>query len=110
MRDYIEIEEQNVQYLATGLTSGHGPLQLRGVNISIKVAGMSVKPNDIIHMDHCGACKFPADKLSTVLEYATELIKRETKNKAMFQDPNFSLEKWMTNIKNENKSPSSKYN
>ncbi len=94
MRDYVEIKEQKVQYLATGLTSGHGPLQIRGVNIPIDVAGMAVKPGDIVHMDHCGACKFPADKLPKVLEYANELIKREAKNKAMFQDPGFSLEGW----------------
>ena len=29
MRDYGEIKDQNVQYLATGFTSGHGPLHLR---------------------------------------------------------------------------------
>ena len=99
MRDYIEIKEQEVQYLATGLTSGHGPLQLRGVNIPIKVAGMSVKPGDIVHVDHCGACKFPADKLPKVLEYATELKKREAENQAMFQDPSFSLEKWKASVR-----------
>lgn len=98
MRDYIEIKEQKVQYLATGLTPGHGPLQLRGVNLPIKVAGMAVKPRDIVHMDHCGACKFPRDKLHKVLEYATELIKREANNKAMFQDPSFSLEKWKASV------------
>jgi len=94
MRDYVEIKEQNVQYLATGLTSGHGPLQLRGANIPIRVAGMAVKPGDVVHMDQCGACKFAADKLSKVLEYATELDRRESRDKAMFQDPKFTLEKW----------------
>lgn len=94
MRDYVEIKEQEVQYLATGLTSGHGPLQLRGVNIPIKVAGMAVKPGEIVHMDRCGACKFPADRLMKVLEYAKELTEHEDKYKAMFQDPSFSLEKW----------------
>lgn len=94
MRDYIEIKEQEVQYLATGFTSGHGDTQLRGANIPVTVAGMSVKPGDIIHMDDCGACKFPADKLRQVLKYATELLSREAKEKAFFQDPGFSLRKW----------------
>jgi len=102
MRDYVEIKEQNVQYLATGLTSGHGPLQLRGANIPLKVAGMTVKPGDIVHMDQCGACKFPADKLPRVLEYATELIKRESEHKAqiqaMLRDPAFSLEKYKASL------------
>jgi len=94
MRDHVEIQPMKMQYLATGLTSGHGPLQLRAVNVPVKVAGMTVQPGDIIHMDQCGACKFTADKLAIVLEYATELIKREAKHQAMFRDPSFSLAKW----------------
>jgi 4-hydroxy-4-methyl-2-oxoglutarate aldolase len=94
MRDYIEIKEQDVQYLATGFTSGHGDTQLRGANIPVALAGMTVKPGDIIHMDQCGACKFPADKLREVLKYATELLSREAKEKAFLQDPGFNLRKW----------------
>jgi 4-hydroxy-4-methyl-2-oxoglutarate aldolase len=98
MRDYVEIKETNIQYLATGLTSGHGPVQLRGAGIPLKIAGMSVAPGDVIHMDQCGACKFPADKLPKVLEYATELIRRETEQKKLFQDREFSLAKWKTRV------------
>ena len=94
IRDYVEIKEMKVQYLATGLTSGHGPIQLRGVGMPVKVAGMTVAPGDIVHMDQCGACKFPAAKLPKVLEYATELIGREKKEQARFHEPGFSLEKW----------------
>jgi 4-hydroxy-4-methyl-2-oxoglutarate aldolase len=98
MRDYVEIKELSVQYLSTGLTSGHGDIELRGANIQITVAGMCVKPGDIIHMDQCGACKFPADMLPKVLEYATELIARETKEKKFFQDPGFSLKMWKQRV------------
>jgi len=99
MRDYVEIKEQKVQYLAKGLTSGHGNIALRGVNIPIQVAGMSVSPGDIIHMDVCGAAKFPASKLLKVFEYATELLKRESEQQKMFRDPNFSLAKWKKSVK-----------
>jgi len=94
MRDYVEIREQKVQYLATGFTSGHGDTQLRAANIPVTVGHMTVKPGDIIHMDQCGACKFPADKLAKVLEFATELLRREAKEKSFFQDSSFSLERW----------------
>lgn len=99
MRDYVEIQEQKVRYLATGLTSGHGPLMLRGAEIPVKVAGMTVNPGDIIHMDVCGACKFPSRQLPKVLEYATELIKRETDQQKMFRDPDFSLKKWKESVR-----------
>ena len=98
MRDYVEIKDMGVQYLAAGITSGHGPVQLREAGIPINVAHMTVAPGDIIHMDHCGACKFPAEKLPKVLEYATELIRRETEGKKRFQDPNFSLKKWKAEV------------
>lgn len=98
LRDLEEIREMKVQYLATGLTSGHGPLQLRGVGIPVNVAGMVVRPGDIIHMDQCGACKFPAKYLPKVLEYATELRKREIQQQKMFQDPEFSLAKWKASV------------
>lgn len=99
MRDYMEIKEMRVQYLATGLTSGHGPLALRGVNIPIKIAGMAVSSGDIVHMDICGACKFPASKLSRVLENARELRRREEEQQKLFQTPDFTLAKWKESAK-----------
>jgi regulator of RNase E activity RraA len=94
MRDLEEIKPMKVQYLATGLTSGHGNTSLRGANIPVKVARMAVSPGDIIHMDICGAAKFPANKLTKVLENATELIRRETEQQKTFRDPDFTLAKW----------------
>ena len=99
LRDYVEIKEMKFQYLATGLTPGHGRFALRGVNMPVKVAGMTVSPGDIVHMDVCGACKFPADKLSKVLEYAKELGRREAESQKKFKDPSFTLEKWQATYK-----------
>ena len=99
MRDFEEIKPMRFQYLASGLTSGHGPWSLRGVNIPVTVAGMSVQPGDIIHMDTCGAAKFPERHLPKVLEYARELRKREIKHQSRFHDPNFTYEKWKESVK-----------
>ncbi len=98
MRDYVEIKAMNVQYLASGLTSGHGPVQLREVGMQVKVAGMTVSPGEIVHMDQCGACKFPADKLSQVLSNATELISREQREQAKFRELGFSLKRWKSEV------------
>ena len=94
MRDYEEIKPMKFQYLASGLTSGHGPWSLRGVNIPVTVAGMFVRPGDIIHVDVCGAAKFPEKYLPKVLEYANELRKRESKHQSRFHDQDFTYEKW----------------
>ena len=94
MRDYVEIMPMNFQYLASGMTSGHGPLQLRGVGAPVTVAGMTVAPGDVVHMDQCGACKFPAEYLPDVLKNATELLRREKKYQAKFHQPGFTLKRW----------------
>ena len=78
--------------------------QLRGVNIPVSASGMNAKP-DVIHMDQYGACKFPADKLSKVVEYATELLRREAKERTVFQDPDFSLKKWKNAVQADKKLP-----
>jgi regulator of RNase E activity RraA len=67
---------------------------LRGVNIPVTVAGMFVQPGDIIHVDVCGAAKFPEKYLPKVLEYANELRKRESKHQSRFHDQDFTYEKW----------------
>lgn len=93
LRDLEEIREMNFQYLATGLTSGHGAIQLRAAGTPVTVARMTVQPGDIVHMDQCGAAKFPAKYLSKVYEYAQALRKREQESQKRYTAPDFSLEK-----------------
>jgi regulator of RNase E activity RraA len=99
MRDLEEIRPMKVQYLVTGLTSGHGSLQLRGVGMPVTVAHMTVESGDIVHMDQCGAAKFPAKYLPQVLEYAKELRKREIESQKKFHAPDFSLDKLKASVK-----------
>ena len=67
-RDIDEIRPMKFQYLLSGVTAGHGAQAIHAVNVPVSVAGMDVAPGEIIHMDENGAVKFPADKLSAVLE------------------------------------------
>ena len=77
-RDIHEIRPMGFQYLITGLTPGHGPMAVHAVNVPVTVAGMSVAPGDMIHMDEHGACKFPRDHLEAVLHKAQALREEET--------------------------------
>lgn len=67
-RDLDEMKELDVQYVMSGTTSGHGDFVLSEINTPVSVAGMDVKPGEIIHMDEHGATKFPADKLEAVCQ------------------------------------------
>ena len=94
MRDLEEIRQiGGVQYLVTGLTPGHGDFVPREVGVPVTVAGMSVMPGDMIHMDVNGACKFPAKYLAEVVSRCEALEKEEEATKAKF-GPGWSLEKW----------------
>lgn len=77
-RDIDEIRPMKFQYLLSGVTAGHGAMAVHAVNVPVSVAGMDVAPGEIIHMDENGAVKFPADKLSAVLENARALQIEET--------------------------------
>ena len=77
-RDMDEIRPMNFQYMLSGTTAGHGDMAIQAVNIPVTVAGMDVTPGEIIHMDENGACKFPADKLESVLENVRKLRAEES--------------------------------
>jgi regulator of RNase E activity RraA len=48
-------------------------MAVQAVNTTVSVAGMDVRPGEIIHMDENGAVKFPAEKLAAVLQNARAL-------------------------------------
>ena len=68
LRDIDEVRPLGIQHMMTGVTSGHGDLSVRAVNVPVSVAGMDVTPGDLVHMDETGACKFPADRLADVCQ------------------------------------------
>lgn len=77
-RDLDEIRLMKFQYMLSGVTAGHGDMEIHGVNVPVHVGGMDVSPGEVIHMDENGACKFPADRLESVLTNVRELQKEET--------------------------------
>lgn len=76
-RDVDEIRGMGVQYLMSGVTSGHGNFAIRAINVPVSVAGMDVAPGELIHMDENGACKFPADRLADVCRNVIEMTAME---------------------------------
>ena len=91
-RDIDEIRPMKFQYLLSGITAGHGAQAIHAVNVPVSVAGMDVAPGEIIHMDENGAVKFPADKLSAVLENVRALQKEEAERMARMRDATSAAE------------------
>jgi len=76
-RDIDEIRPMGFQYLLSGITPGHGAMAVRAINVPVHVAGMDVAAGEIVHMDENGACKFPADKMDSVLHNVKKLLADE---------------------------------
>jgi len=78
-RDVDEIRGMGIQYLMSGVTSGHGHFSIRAINVPVSVAGMDVAPGEVVHMDENGACKFPADRLTDVYRNVVKMTAMEDK-------------------------------
>lgn len=98
MRDIDAIKQMNFQYYATGVTPGHGDFMVKAVGVPVTVGGMTVMPEDMIHMDLHGAVKFPASKMEEVLERALRLLESESSTTRIYKDPEFTLKKWRQSI------------
>ena len=94
MRDIDAIKSLGVQYICNGTSPGHGNLMVKAVGVPVTVAGMTVTPGDMIHMDLHGAIKFPAGYMCEILDRAKKLLEDEADDAAFFNDPTFSLQKW----------------
>jgi regulator of RNase E activity RraA len=73
-RDVDEVRELEVQYVMSGISSGHGEFSLKAINVPVSVAGMDVAPGDVVHMDEHGACKFPADKMKELCKNIDSMV------------------------------------
>lgn len=91
-RDIDEVRPMEFQYMLSGITPGHGAQAVHAVNTPVSVAGMDVSPGEIIHMDENGACKFPADKLSAVLENVQKLRDEEAERMDKLQQATSAAE------------------
>lgn len=67
-RDLDEVREFGIQYMLTGVTAGHGDMEIGEINVPVNICGMDLMPGDIVHMDENGACKFPAEYTEQVLD------------------------------------------
>ncbi|MDL2220264.1 RraA family protein [Eubacteriales bacterium OttesenSCG-928-N14] len=85
-RDVDEIRPLGMQYMLTGVTAGHGKFAIESINTAVEVAGMSVSPGEIIHMDENGAVKFPAEYIEEVYQRCEVLSELESKRQQMMRE------------------------
>lgn len=76
-RDLDEVRNFDIQYMLTGVTPGHGDMEIHAVNVPVSICGMDLMPGEIVHMDENGACKFPSGRIDDVLERSKQFSESE---------------------------------
>jgi len=93
VRDLQDARRLKFHYFAAGIVVSHGySTYIRSVNKEIEVAGMKVKPGDIIHADENGVISFPKDKAEEVLNYAEKVRYVENQIVELAKRDNFKVE------------------
>lgn len=83
-RDSYECNIEGVKAFCTKRSYNHpyGRIELDGVNVPIKCAGVKVNPIDIIVADDDGVLVIPRKKAEIVAQIAADILKRDQKSRA----------------------------
>ena len=92
VRDLDEVHDLKVAYFAGGTVASHGDLTLTGLNEEVEIAGLKIKPGDILHGDKHGLVAVPAEILPELPKAIEALLEKEKARLALMDRPDFSLE------------------
>jgi regulator of RNase E activity RraA len=80
-RDLGEIQATGLWLASRHVTpsSGKGRIKVDGINVPVEMAGIAVRPGDMLIGDATGVVCVPADRLDQVLAVAEELSERDAR-------------------------------
>jgi 4-hydroxy-4-methyl-2-oxoglutarate aldolase len=76
VRDIPELRGLGYAVYAAGLCVAHAYMRLVDVGTEVTVAGLTVRPGDVLHANEHGVLRIPADALPDIIEKA-ELIRED---------------------------------
>lgn len=92
VRDLDEVHALQVACFARGTVASHGDLTLTGLNEEVEIAGLKIKPGDILHGDKHGLVAVPAEILPELPQAIEALLEKEKARLALMDRPDFNLE------------------
>ena len=92
VRDLEQVERLGFQLFSGNISVSHAYAHVAKVGTSVRVAGLSITPGELLHADQHGIVKLPRDSIEKVLEIANRLRKREEEILRFCQSDHFSRE------------------
>ena len=92
VRDIDEVKGTGFHFFASGLSVSHGYAHLEDFNRPVKVFGMTVYPNDLVHADKHGAVVIPRSIARIVVDAVLKIERAERVMIDLCRSKDFSIE------------------
>jgi len=89
----IDMWAPGFQALAVSIMPSHAHVHLVSINLEVSIAGMVVRPNDVLHADRHGAVVIPNDMVKKVPDACELLTRREAVILTAAKAPGFNAAK-----------------
>ncbi|KAA2265388.1 RraA family protein [Solihabitans fulvus] len=96
VRDVRELRQFPYSVYAAGLCVARSSMRLIDVGTEVTVAGMTVRPGDLLHGDEHGVLHIPADAVPGVLEKADLVRQEEQQVVAWSRSAGFTVDELLT--------------
>ena len=90
VRDLPEVERLGFQLFSGNVSVSHAYAHVSQVDSTVEVAGLKIRPGELLHGDRHGIVKVPADRIEQVIEIANGLRAREKEILRFCQSTEFS--------------------
>lgn len=90
VRDLAEVRALGFHYFARGAVASHANFRIVRVSVPIHVAGMVIRPQEILHGDQNGLIQVPKEALDGLPQAVEAVRTRERRLMDMTKDPNFT--------------------
>jgi len=77
-RDLDQVRRLGFAAFSDGVVCSHSYSHITSIHQPVRVGGMEVKPNDLLHADANGVCQIPAEIASQVADVAAAFVRAES--------------------------------
>jgi 4-hydroxy-4-methyl-2-oxoglutarate aldolase len=102
VRDIPAIEAANFACFASGVSVSHAYAHVIEMGEPVEIGGLQIRPGDLLQADCHGVQKIPLEIAAELPEIVSEIAARERELIRLCAQPDFSIEKLVTVLRNAN--------